>query len=156
MKREGGAKMLVRGHPIAFQWPRKRRIAWLLVALGLMFTSAYSIFRWLGVVGAVSGWIGLPQYEAEIPKLQREGEVWWWLAIALPLVAALLLGLGKEETSPQIQHAGPTVVTYPAESKAEEWTAPIVRYFTRLVISVLGTLGFALCLFLVGFLFYKR
>jgi len=73
--------MLVRGHPIALHWPRTRRIAWLLVALGLMFTSAYSIFRWLGVVGAVSGWMGLPQYEAEVPKLQREGEVWWWLAI---------------------------------------------------------------------------
>lgn len=148
--------MLVRRHPIAVHWPRTRRIAWLLVAVGLMFTSAYSIFRWLVVVGAVSGWTGLSQYEAEIPKLQREGEVWWWAAIALPLVAALLLGLGKEETSPQIEHAGPTVVTYPAESKAQEWTTPIAGYFTRLVISVLGTLGFALCLFLVGFLFYKR
>src|SRR6266480_1071392 len=156
MKREGGAKMLVRGHPIALHWLRTRRIALLLVAVGLMFTSAYSIFRWLGVVAAVSGWIGLPQYEAEIPKLQREGDVWRCLAIALPLVGALLLGLGKDETSPQIEHAGPTLVTYPAESKAEDWTAPIVRYFTRLLISVLGTLGFALGLLLIGFLFYKR
>jgi hypothetical protein len=121
-----------------------------------MFTSAYSIFRGLGVVGAVSGWIGLTQYEAGIPKLQREGEVWWWLAIALPWVAALLLGFGKEESSPQIEHPGPPVDTCAAESKAEESTAPIVRYFTRLVISVLGTLGFALCLLLVDFLFYKR
>jgi hypothetical protein len=121
-----------------------------------MFVSAYSVFGWMGAVGRISGWIGLPQYEAEIPKLRTEGELWWWLAMALPLVAALLLGLGKDETSPKIEHAGPTVVTYPAEPKAEEWTAPIVRYFARLVISVLGTLGFALCLFLVGFLFHKR
>src|SRR6266513_533887 len=124
MKREGGAKMLVRGHPIALHWVRTRRIALLLVAVGLMFTSAYSIFRWFGVVGAVSGWIGLPQYKAEISKLQREGEVWRCLAIALPLVSALPLSLGKAETSHQFAYAGTTPVTYPAESKAEDWTAP--------------------------------
>jgi hypothetical protein len=37
--------MLARKQPLAFQWPSKRRIPWILVALAMMFTSAYSIAR---------------------------------------------------------------------------------------------------------------
>ena len=78
-----------------------------------MFTSAYSIFRSLGVVGAVSGWIGLPKYEAEIPKLQTQAEVWSGLAIAPPFIAALLLGLGAPRSA---SSADSSMLSYPAES----------------------------------------
>jgi hypothetical protein len=50
-------------------------LAWILVAGATMFTSAYSVFRWLGAVGTISGWIGLTQHEAEIPGLRVQAEV---------------------------------------------------------------------------------
>jgi hypothetical protein len=143
-------------HSMAFQWLRKGRVAWLFVALALMFTSAYSTFRWVGVVGVISGWMGLPQYEAEIPKLQSVAEMWLCLAIASPFLAALLLGFGKRETVPQVELAGSMAVTYRPESQPAEWAGLIARYFIRLVISVLGTVVFALCLLLVGVLFHKH
>jgi len=37
----------------------------------------------MNVVGRVSGWTGLPQYESQIPKLQSYGTLWESLAIAL-------------------------------------------------------------------------
>jgi len=62
-----------------------------------MFLSAYSIVRWIGIVGAVSGWTGLPQYEAQIPLLRVQAEVWLGLALALPFAAAWFLGLGTKD-----------------------------------------------------------
>ena len=147
--------MLVRGQHVPFQWPSRRRIPWLLVALALMFTSAYSIARLFAAIGSVSALTGVPEYAREIPRIQAAAAGWEKLAIALPFLAALVLSFGKT-SSGSTRSGSRTSLTYPAESQAEKWTAPIVRYFTQLVISVLGTLGFALCLFLVGFLFYKR
>jgi hypothetical protein len=142
--------MLVHGQPLAFQWPSKRRIPWLLVALALMFTSAYSITRWVGAVGAISGWVGLPQYAASSRMLQMEVQWWKALALALPFVAALVLGLGAQgSTGPD----GSSMQGYPGESHS--WTLPFQRYLGRLVVSVLGTFGFTLCMFLLGFLLYK-
>jgi len=106
-------------------------------------------------VARISGWIGLPQYEAQIPQLQTQAEVWLGLAIALPFVAALLLGFGKTSSADSSGSGSTTTLTYPAESQAENWTAPIVHYFRRLIISLLGTLGFFLCLLLIDFVFYK-
>jgi len=57
-KREGGAKNVGARTPNRFPMAKKkRRIAWLLVAHGLNVYIRYSIVRWLGVVGTVSGWI---------------------------------------------------------------------------------------------------
>src|SRR2546422_1138345 len=77
------------------------------------------------------------------------------LAIVLPFLAALMLGFGKRPSAASAQSGLPGSLTYPAESQAEKWTAPIVGYLTRLVISFLGTLGFLLCLLLIGFVSYK-
>jgi hypothetical protein len=139
---------------MVFRWPSKNRIPWLLVALGLMFTSAYSIARLFAAVALIGGWTGLPQHAADLPRIQAQAERWELLAILLPFFAALTLGFGK--ATPAISVSGPQVsLTYPAESQAEKWTAPIVRYITRLVISLLGALGFLLCLLLIGFVLYK-
>ena len=147
--------MLLRGQHLAFQWPSRSRLPWLALALALMFVSAYSVFGLMGAVARISGWTGLPQYEAEIPKIRAEARWWETLAIVMPLLAALVLGFGKKSSVGSPGSESTTPLTYPAESQAEEWTAPIVRYFTRLGVSLLGTFGFLLCLFLLGFLLYK-
>jgi len=146
--------MLVHGQPLAFQWPNKSRIPWLLAALALMFTSAYSVARLFAAAASVGALRGVPEYARQIPRIQAEAMWWETLAIVLPFFAALVLGLGKTSSAGSV--SGPTAsLTYPVESQAEKWTAPIVRYFTRLAISLLGTFGFLLCLLLIGFVFYK-
>lgn len=147
--------MLVRGQHVPFQWPSRRRIPWLLVALAMMFTSAYSIARLFAAIGSVSALTGVPEYAREIPRIQAAAAGWEKLAIVLPFLAALVLSFGKASSVGSIRSGSRTSFTYPAESQAEKWTAPIVRYFTRLVISLLGTLGFLFCLLLIGFVLYK-
>jgi hypothetical protein len=139
-----------------FHWPVKRRIPWLLGSLALMFGSAYSILRLFGIAGAVSGWIGLPQYAAQIPMLEAQARWWEALAVTMPFLAALLLGFGRDEVDRRLDRAEPsgqTVATYSVESR--EWLAPIARYLLRLAVSGLGTLAFMVLLLLVLFVFYK-
>jgi hypothetical protein len=146
--------MLRFGHEIIFEWSNKRRFAWILIAIALMFVSAYSIMRCFVTADAVSNWIGLPQYAAQITRLQTEGKRWESLAIVLPFFAALILGFGKASSSASGGEPQGSL-TYSAESPAERWTAPFVRYLVRLAISLLGTFGFLVILFLIGFVFYK-
>jgi hypothetical protein len=131
----------------------KERLSWLLLSTGAMFLSAYSIVRWIGIVGAVSGWTGLPQYEAQIPLLRVQAEVWLGLALALPFAAAWFLGLGTKDQLNQRVTPETASVTYARDSRT--WLSPISEYAFRLGLSIVGTLGFALCLFLLGTLLYK-
>jgi len=147
--------MLVHGQPLAFQWPNKSRIPWLLAALALMFTSAYSVARLFAAAASVGALRGVPEYARQIPRIQAEAMWWETLAIVLPFFAALVLGLGNTSSPGSAGNVSTASLTYTAESQAEKWTAPIVRYFTRLAISLLGTFGFLLCLLLIGFVFYK-
>lgn len=145
--------MLLHGHKITLQWPRKSRIPWLLLSFASMLVSAYSVFGWMDAVGRISGWTGLPQYEAQIPQFQTQARICSRLAIALPFVAAWFLGLGKKEVADQIEASGTMPVSYPPDSRP--WLAPVVRYAVRLAISILGTLGFTVGLFLVGLVLHK-
>ena len=77
----------------------KKRLPWLLGALGLMFMSAWCGLLWIDVVGRMSGWIGLPEYEGQIPRLHSFGTLWSILATTLPFLAALLLGIGERTAS---------------------------------------------------------
>jgi hypothetical protein len=72
-------------------------------------------------------------------------EVQWWkaLALALPFLAALVLGLAAQGST----SSGP--------DESGRWSLPFERYLGRLAIAVLGTFGFTLCLCLIGFLVYK-
>lgn len=143
------------GHEVVFQWPNRSRAPWVLLALVLMFGSAYSAVRWIGVVGAISGWIGLPQFADQIPRIRAEAGWWESLAIALPFLAALVLGFGKASSATPVGSGLHASLTYTAEPRAEKWTTPVVRYFSGLVVSILGTLGFLLVLLFIGFVFYK-
>jgi hypothetical protein len=105
----------------------------------------------MSVVASVSWRTGLDKQI--ILELQREGDMWLWLAFALPFLAAFLLGMGKKEMPTRVEASNTASLAYPPESHG--WFAPIMRYGARLTISLLATLGFALCLFLVGLALYK-
>jgi hypothetical protein len=117
-----------------------------------MLASAYCFFGWMSAVGRISGWIGLPQYAPQIPRLESQARLWSALEIALPFVAALLLSFGKRASDQQPRSGAPTSPTYRAESPAEQ---PILRYLGHFAASVLGTLGFVVVLFLLGLLLHK-
>jgi hypothetical protein len=120
-----------------------------------MFSSAYCFFGWMSAVGRISGWIGLPQYEPQIPRLETQARVWLATAIALPFVAALLLGVRRRASGVQPAADSTTSPSYQTESVTEKWYAPIVQYFGQLVISLLGTFGFIVALFLLGLVLQK-
>jgi hypothetical protein len=104
----------------------------------------------------MGGVIGLLQYAARIPGFAAEAIWWGRVGAALPFVAALLLGIGRDGVDgrvDRVEPTGQTVITYSAESR--KWLAPIVSYLLRLAISVLGTLGFMVLLLLFLFVFYK-
>lgn len=131
----------------------KERLAWLLLSIAAMFVSAYSVFGWMSTVGRISGWTGLPQYEAQIPRLGVQSEVWLGLAVASPFLAAWFLGLGRTKQFNQREISGTLPVTYSRDSRP--WLSSVFEYAVRLGLSIVGTLGFALCLFLLGMLLYK-
>ncbi len=118
-----------------------------------MFVSAYSVFGWIGTVGAISGWTVLPQYELQIPRLHVQAEVWLGLAVAMPFLAAYFLGLGKKLQFQQREISRTLPVTYSGDTRP--WLSSIFEYGVRLGLSIVGTLGFALCLFLLRMLLYK-
>jgi hypothetical protein len=138
-----------------FAFRNKRALPWVLFALASMLSSAYCFFGWMSVVGRTSGWIGLPQYEPQIPRLEIQAKLWSALAIALPFVAALLLTFGKTASDKQPRPDAPTSLTYRAGSATEKRLAPILRYLGHLVVSFLGTLGFVVLLFLLGLLLHN-
>jgi len=141
--------------PASFAFRNKRGLLWLLLALASMLSSAYCFFGWMNAVGRISGWIALPQYQPQIPRLETEARVWSTLAITLPFVAAFMLGVRRRPSSVQPVADSATSLAYPTESVTEKWFAPMLRYFGQLAISLLGTLGFALGLFLLGLLLHK-
>lgn len=114
----------------------KKRLAWFSLALAAMLASAYCLFGWMSAVGRISGWKGLPKYEAEVPRLEIDAKIWLALTIALPFVAALLLDYGMR-----------------ARNDREKPFAS--RYVENFGISLMGTVGFILVLFLFGLLLHR-
>ena len=112
-------------------------MVWLSVSAIAMFASAFSIFGWLGAAGRISGWTGLPQYEAQIPHQRTQANVWETLALTLPFLAAVFVWLGR------------------CDSENRDEVPFGVQCGRCLGISILGTLGFVLCLFLLGELLHK-
>jgi hypothetical protein len=137
------------------RWPSKRRAPWLIGAVAIMFGAAYSLLRCFVIGSVVGDWIGLPQYAAQIPSLEREGTWFEVLAGILPFLAALLLGRGKVSSAPFAESESDRFVSYPTESKVEKWITPFVRYLIDLVISFLGISAFLWVLFLISFVLYK-
>lgn len=62
-----------------FGFRGKRSLLWVLLALALMLSSAYCFFGWMSAVGRISGWIGLPKYEAKSRDSKpRQGSAQHW------------------------------------------------------------------------------
>jgi hypothetical protein len=120
-----------------------------------MFASAICALFYMDAVGRISGWIGVPEYEAYVPHLQMRAALWSGLAIMFPFVAALLLGLGKRV---EPRHAGTSrtsIVTAPEVSHERSVVTAILTYLLRLAVSVLGSLAFIVAFVLVVSLLEK-
>jgi hypothetical protein len=133
----------------------KKRALWALGSLALMFGAAYSFVRYLVIGSTVGDWIGLPQYAAQIPRLEREGAWFAVLAVVLPFIAAPLLGF---VTAPQVESVMTEVrgpISYPVESRSERWSTLSIRYLLCLGASFFGSLVLVWILFLVSFLLFK-
>jgi hypothetical protein len=115
-----------------------KRLVWLLISAVFMFASAYSVFRCLGAVGTISGWTGLPQHDAQIPRLRVQAGLWEALALTLPFLAAVFVWTGRQKPF-----------------NRNDTAAFVFECGVCLAASILGTLGFLLCLFTLGMLLYK-
>ena len=89
-------------------------------------------------VGTISGWIGLPQHELEIPRLQAQARFWATSALILPFVGAVFVWVGRQKPFDRSDIAG-----------------FVFECGFCLAIAILGTLGFLLCLFGLGLLIDK-
>ena len=119
----------------------RNRLPWLILAIAMMLASAICGLLYMDAVGKISGWIGLPQYEGYVPRLQWYAGLWSVLALLFPFLAALLLGFVKD-TGPRRSQAGhATVITETAVS--QEWTlaTAALKYLLRVAISVLASVA---------------
>ena len=133
----------------------RNRVPWLVLAIVLMFASAICALFYLDAVGKISGWIGVPEYEAYVPHLQMRAALWSGLAVLLPFIAALLLGLGKHA---EPRHAGTSRTSIITDAEvSHEWSAvtAILTYLLRLAVSALGSLAFIVAFVLVVSLLEK-
>ena len=130
------------GETLAFHLPTKSRIPWIAAAVCCMFASSYSIDRQLGIMGFVSARTGMPLYAEQIRQLNERAPWWAISAVGLILLAALLLGLGIRVKSDEAMLAPNN--TLASLCRPEELIPAVLRFVGRLVISIMGTIGFVL------------
>ena len=133
----------------------RNRLPWLILAIALMVASAICGLLYMDAVARISGWTGLPKYEAYVPNLQESAVLWSGLAVIFPFLAALLLGVGKE-MRPRLAETNRTdVISCPEVS--HEWAAvtAILAYLRRVGISAVASLGFMIAYVLLVFLLSK-
>jgi hypothetical protein len=117
------------------------RLPWLILAIAMMLASAICGLLYMDAVGKISGWIGLPQYEGYVPRLQWYAGLWSGLAVLFPFLAALLLGLIKDTGARQSQIDRSTVFTETVVS--QEWTlaTAALKYLLRVAISAFASVA---------------
>ena len=121
-----------------------------------MFASALCSLLWMDAIGKISGWTGIPEYEAQIPRLRWHAGLWSSLTILLPFLAAFLLGFAKKEEPKTADSTNLGSVLTVSESEASnERIAGIAMYLLRLGISVLGAVGFLIAFILIVSLLEK-
>lgn len=116
----------------------KRGLVWFLLSGAMMLGAAFSIGSWLGTVGTISGWIGLPQHELEIPRLQAQARAWATSALILAFVGAIFVWAGRRRPFDRSDIAG-----------------FVFECGLCFAASILGTVGFLLCLLGLGTLINK-
>ena len=134
----------------------RNRLPWLILAIAMMLASAICGLLYMDAVGKISGWIGLPQYEGYVPRLQWYAGLWSVLAARLfPFLAALLLGFVRDTgpRQPQIDH--PSIVAETVVS--QEWTlaTAALKYLLRVAISALASVALMVVFILAVFILEK-
>lgn len=119
-----------------------------LLAVVAMFAAAYSASIWLGTSATISGWAGIEKHQSEIASLKVRAAGWLVLAISLQFVSALLLGVRKDKGG---EVASPT---HQRRISLAVVLACLRGYGRRVLISLLGTLGFAVLLFSIGWIMF--
>jgi len=119
----------------------RNRLPWLILAIAMMLASAICGLLYMDAVGKISGWIGLPQYEGYVPRLQWYAGLWSGLAVLFSFLAALLLGLVKDTGPRQSQIDHSTLFTETVVS--QEWTlaTAALKYLLRVAISALASVA---------------
>jgi|SRR5215471_18184650 len=115
-----------------------RRSGWFLISAVFMLASADAVGRWLGIIGTISGWIGLPQHEAEIPRLRVQAEILETLALTSTFLAAVFFWTGRQKPFNRDDPAG-----------------FVFECGVCIAASILGTLVFLLCLLVLVMLLHK-
>ena len=133
----------------------RNRLPWLISAIAMTLASAICGLLYIDAVGKISGWIGLPQYEGYVPRLQWYAGLWSGLAVLFPFLAALLLGLIKDTGPRQSQIDHSTVFTETVVS--QEWTlaTAALKYLLRVAISGFASVTLMVVLILVVFTLEK-
>lgn len=127
------------GQTLAFHLPTKSRIPWIAAAVCCMYGSSYSIDR---LPGFVSAWTGVPQYAEQIRQLNERATWWAASAVGFILLGTMLLGLGIQAKSDEaLLAADRTLARF---YRPEELIPAVLRFVGRLVILILGTIGFVL------------
>ena len=125
----------------------QRRLGWFLLSTAVMFLCPLSIFCWMSAAIRINDF---GRFEVQDPWLVVQAELWWSLAILSPFLAALFLGLGKEQQVNQEELSEALPLTYPRASRP--WLSSVLGYVGRLGVSILGSLGFTICLIVVHLL----
>jgi len=121
------------------------RPAKLLGALVLAALSALAFLRSFAERMTVGAWIGLPGYEARIPRLQFDARVSWYATWLVPLLAALVL---NRRTSKVILQDSVTKNPIMHRSIGDGRISVILEFLARLLLVYLAT--FILLLLFVG------
>ena len=133
----------------------RNRLPWLILAIAMMLASAICGLLYMDAVGKISGWIGLPQYEGYVPRLQWYAGLWSVLAVLFPFLAALLLGFVRDTGPRQSQSDHPTILAETAVS--QEWTlaTAALKYLLRVAISALASVAF-MAVFILAVLMLEK
>jgi hypothetical protein len=127
----------------------------MILAITLMLASAFCGLLYIDAVGKISGWIGLPKYEGYVPRLRAYAMIWSGLALALPFLAAFLVGHGK---SAGIRHAETNrdnVVTGPEVSREWAFATALLAYLLRVAAAAFASVAFMVVFVFVALMLQK-
>ena len=132
-----------------YRWPQ------LILAIALMLASAFCGLLYMDAVGKISGWIGLPKYEGSVPRLRDYAMIWSGLALALPFLAAFLLGHGKSAGTHHAETSRDNVVTGPEVSRDWTFATALLAYLLRVAAAAFTSVAFMVVFVFVALMLQK-
>ncbi len=121
-----------------------------------MATCAWALIRWFSLGLMASKLIGLPQYASAMQSMEQQSRRWGIAAVVLEVVA-LVLAVFAETESDVSRPVACASLTYPFMQN--RWMHLLQRWFIRVVMVMLGTIGlvllFLFVIYLVGAITYR-